>query len=63
MSTDINGQLFERAADMIDYFEGKLPAQVIEQDLANNDLEELALHVAEAESIVSQEEFEQSDIY
>ncbi len=54
MSTDINEQLFERAADMIDYFEGKLPAQVIEQDLANNDLEELALHVAEAESIVSQ---------
>lgn len=62
MSNQINAQLFERAAEMIDFFEGKLPAQVIEQDLASNDLEALYQHVTLAEAEASRQEFHSANI-
>jgi hypothetical protein len=63
MSNEINEQLMERAASMIDYYEGKLPAQMIELDLERNDLDALYDHVCAAEAMLAQEEFENADIY
>lgn len=57
MSLTINSIWLERAAACIDYFEGKLPAQLIEQDLDNNDMEELQHHVMLAEAEMSIEYF------
>lgn len=62
MEDEVNTELFERAAEMITYFEGKLPAQVLEADLASNDLEALYRHVTDAEALAAQEEFEAADI-
>lgn len=62
MSTAVNTELFERAEEMIDYFEGKVPAKIIEQDLKDNNLESLQLHVSEAEAMASQQEFNANDI-
>lgn len=61
MSNNINSQLFERAAECISYFEGKLPAKLIQKDLDNNDLESLFQHVKEAESVMFQLEYEDDD--
>ena len=61
MSTEVNTQLMERAASMIDYFEGKLPAELIEKDLELNDLDSLYKHVHEAESLASKENYYDSD--
>lgn len=62
MSNTVNTELLERAALMIDYFLGKMPAQVIEADIDRNDLEALNYHVTYAEAIASQEEIEAADI-
>lgn len=62
MSHSVNTSLFERAAEMITYFEGKLPAQVLEQDLDNNDLGALFAHTIEAESEAARQEFHNADI-
>lgn len=56
MSHTTNTELLERAAYCIDYFEGKLPAQLIETALDNNDLEMVAAHVAVAESEINDQE-------
>lgn len=57
MSSITNTSWLERAAECIDYFEGKLPAQLIEQDLNSNDLESLQKHVLQAEAEISIEWF------
>lgn len=62
MSVEVNMELFERAADMIDYWSGTIIAACIENDLAENDLDGLYAHVCEAEGMASQEEFEYADI-
>ena len=62
MEDQVNQQWFERAAEVIDHFEGKLPAEVLEADLDRNDLDALRSHVTEFEAIMAQEEFEASDI-
>ena len=62
MSNLVNTELFERAAEMVTYFEGKLPAKVIEQDLKHNDLEALRYHVADAEAVAAQNELEAADV-
>lgn len=62
MSQTVNSELFERASIVSDYFEGKLPAQVIEKDLERNDLEQLELHIYEAEAIMSQEYYHAMDM-
>jgi hypothetical protein len=63
MSFEVNEQLFERAAECVTYFEGKLPATLIEEDIARNDLEALYRHVTEAEAVMSQEELEATDAF
>jgi hypothetical protein len=63
VSNQVNTDLFERAAEMIDEFEGKLPAQLIEQDLERNDLISLYNHVNQAEAEMSRQEFETNDCY
>jgi hypothetical protein len=63
MSNQTNELLLERASDMIDYFEGKQPAQRIEKDIDNNDLDQLLIDVSEAEAEASRQEFNNNDIY
>ena len=63
MSNQTNDILFERAAEMIDYFQGKLPARLIEQDLEHDDLEALAEHVNQAEGLAAQQEMYNYDSY
>ncbi len=62
MSTQVNTNLFERAALMVDYFQDKLPAQLIEADLERNDLQALDYHVTAAEAIASQEDLRAYDV-
>lgn len=57
MSNENNSQLFERASDMITYFEGTVVAKVIEKNMEDNDLDALAVNVLKAENQVSQAEF------
>jgi hypothetical protein len=57
MSTEANTILMERAADMIDLWEGKMPAKLIEKALDENDLDALYKYVKDAESLAAQEEF------
>jgi hypothetical protein len=57
MSNQVNTNLLERASACIDYFERKLPAQIIEADLDRNDLEALELHVNEAEAMIFEAEY------
>lgn len=61
MSTEVNSQLFTRASEMVDQWEGTLVAKLIEHDLEINDLDALALHVAQAENLSSQENFHAND--
>lgn len=63
MSNQVNDEWMERAAEMITYFEGKLPAQVIERDLENHDWESLQVHVKEAEGVAALEEIRAYDVY
>jgi hypothetical protein len=41
MSNNINQELIERAAYFIDVYESKLPAQMLERALDDNDLEKV----------------------
>lgn len=61
MSDIVNQELYERAAQMIDYFEGKLPAELIERALNADDLDELAYQVSQAEAEASQQEMYGAD--
>lgn len=56
MSVDTNTELLERAAEMIDYWEGTLHARLIEADIDSGDLESLRYHVTVAEGQASQQE-------
>lgn len=62
MSDSSNTRLLERAAEMIDYWTDKTPAKVIEADIQRNDMESLWLHVAQAEGMAAQEEFENYNV-
>lgn len=52
-----NTELLESAAELIDYFEDKLPAKLLEQDIRENDMDALAQHVMEARAAQSDIEF------
>ncbi len=56
MSTQVNTNLLERAADCVDHFDGKMPAKLIEKDLETNDLESLLVHVTQAEQMIMEQE-------
>lgn len=62
MSSSVNTLLFERAAEMIDYWPGTLHADLIEQDLTMNDLSSLEYHVSNAEAEASRQEFSNANI-
>lgn len=61
MSNSANTELLERAAGMIDFWEGTIIAEVIESDVANNDLEGLMAHVNDAEAQAAEEELHSND--
>ena len=61
MSNNVNSLLYDRANEVITYFEGKLPAKILEQDIKNNDLEALQAHVAEMEAQIAIQEFNTYD--
>jgi len=63
MSEEVNTLLLERAAEMLDYYEGTTIAKVIQADLDRDDLESLYMHVCKAEAQAAQEEFESADVY
>ena len=70
MSNQVNTELLERAADMVEYFESKLPATLIQQALDSGDLDMVRKYVAEAEAMAAQTEVygynvlpESEDIY
>lgn len=63
MSNQINTNLLERAAEMVDQWEGTIIAREIEADLERNDLEGLRAHVSEAEAMTAQEETHAYDVY
>lgn len=70
MSNYSNEQLLDRAAEMVDYWEGTLHAELIRQALDSNDLEEVRHHVVLAEAEAARQEIygydlmpEQGDIY
>jgi hypothetical protein len=62
MSNNENTRLFERAVECIGYFEDKLPAVLIQQDLDNDDLESLNYHVNEAERLMTDLEYQPEPI-
>ena len=57
MSQTTNTNLFERAVECIDYFEGKMPATLIEEAIERDDLDLLAQYVASAEAEMSRQEY------
>lgn len=63
MSTEVNTLLFERAAEQIDRWEGTIMAKMIEYDLETEDLDQLSVHVSEAEALEAQEGVHAYDIY
>lgn len=62
MSSEPNTILLERAAACIEYFESKMPAQLIEEDLSHKDMESLQRHVAQAEAEMSAQHFSVLDV-
>jgi len=62
MSNNENTRLFERAAECLSYFEGKLPAKLIQHDLDNDDLESLNQHVNEFERLMTEMEYQPEPI-
>lgn len=56
MSNNVNTNLLERAADLIDYWEGTVHARVLERDIDANDLEALKYHVSQAEAEMQMQE-------
>lgn len=59
MSNQINELLFERAAHMIDVWEGTLHAKLIQNSLDKNDLEQVAEDVKRAEDALSRIQFDE----
>lgn len=61
MSTEANTiwyeSWYERAAECIHYFEGKLPAELIQKALDEDNMEDLQKFVMEAEAEWSRQEF------
>lgn len=63
MSNNTNSELLDRAAEMVDYWEGTLHAELIRKALDENDLEQVLKATANAEAEASmQETFGTGDI-
>lgn len=63
MSHSSNTNLMERAADMVDFWQGTVIAKTIERDLDVQDFDALLLHITLAEGQASQEEIEATNAY
>jgi len=63
MSNQVNTELLERAADMVGYFESKLPATLIQQALDSGDLEQVHYYVAQAEAMAAEQEMHGYDVF
>ena len=63
MSNQVNTELLERAADMVEYFESKLPAQLIQKALDSGDLDMVRQYVAEAEAMAAEQEMNGYDVF
>jgi hypothetical protein len=70
MSNQVNDQLLERAAEMVEYWEGTLHARIIRHALDTNDLDEVRVAVADAEAEAARQEVygygllpEREDVY
>lgn len=61
MSNTSNTIWYERAAECIHYFEGKLPAKLIQKALDEDNMEDLQRFVLEAEAEWSRQEFYNHD--
>lgn len=57
MSLESNTTLIEEAQEFIDYFEGKLPAEVMRQDIETGDLDSLAYHIGQARAAIFELEY------
>lgn len=64
MSNQVNTELFERAADLMDYWAGTMHERLIQRDLDSDDLEALKYHVDVAwkEMQLQEDEKEQTDV-
>lgn len=62
MSNTTNELLLERAAEMVDYWEGTLHARIILQALDTGDLDLVRQHVVEAEAEASRQEMYGGDV-
>jgi hypothetical protein len=62
MSNQVNTELYERAAEMLDYWTGTIMEKLIQHDIDTGDLESLYHHVCDAEGRASQQEVEASDV-
>jgi len=63
MSNQVNTELLERAADMVEYFESKLPAQLIQKALDSGDLDMVRQYVAEAEAMAAEQEMNGYEVF
>jgi hypothetical protein len=62
MSNIINGELLERAADLIDYFTGTQNADVLQRLIDTNDLEALYHYVNVGEQIRFENEYRPEEV-
>lgn len=61
MSNQVNDTILDRAQEMVEYFEGKLPAKLILDALDKNDLYLVMEQTLKAEAEASRQEFEYND--
>ena len=56
MSDNNNTSLLDRASEMVEYFEGKLPAKLILMALDKNDLDLVRKYTLQAEALVAEQQ-------
>lgn len=63
MSNNANDEILDRAAEMIDYWEGTLHAELIRADLDSGDLDKVRYDTQMAEAEASRQEIYGADTY
>lgn len=63
MSNQTNDKLLEEAQMLIDYWEGTLHAEILRNDIENNDLENLFYHVDDARHEMLGLEYNPEEVY
>lgn len=62
MSDLANTALIEEAGNLIDYWEGKLPSELMRADIETHDYESLHRHVSEARVAMYDLEYEPGEV-